>query len=200
MQRDNAVVFLERFLEIDSLEMFEVLEELPSLSAEGPWLAGGAIRRTLIGMELESDFDFFFKTQEQLGKFRKEIESKGANKINDNEHAETYMKRIAGKDRLIQLVKMDYYETAEALLDSFDFSITQLAYDGTDLVFGKYTLWDLPRKKLTLHKLTYGVASMRRLIKYTQQGFTACAGTMRSILEAVVANPDVIQSDVKYVD
>jgi hypothetical protein len=200
MQRDNAIEFLGRFTDVDELEMFAVLSDLPSLSADGPWLAGGAIRRTLINMDLESDFDFFFKDIEQLTKFRRDIKSNGAKLINENEHAETYMKRIGGKDRLIQLVKMDFYESPETLLDSFDFSITQLAYDGTDLFFGKYTLWDLPRKKLTLHKLTYGVASMRRLIKYTQQGFTACAGTMKSILEAVVANPDVIQSDVKYVD
>lgn len=200
MQRDNAIEFLGRFTDVEELEMLTVLSGLPSLSAAGPWLAGGAIRRTLIGMELESDFDFFFKDADQLVKFRKDIKSSGAKLINENEHAETYMKRIGSKDRLIQLVKMDFYETPEILLDSFDFSITQLAFDGTDLIFGKYTLWDLPRKKLTLHKLTYGVASMRRLIKYTQQGFTACAGTMKSILEAVVANPDVIQSDVKYVD
>ncbi|MNV76271.1 hypothetical protein D3C71_1696100 [compost metagenome] len=95
---------------------------------------------------------------------------------------------------------MGYYDSAETLLDSFDFTITQLAYDGTDLIFGKYTLWDLTRKRLALHKLTYGVATTRRLIKYTNQGFTACAGVLQSILEAVVANPDVIQSDVKYVD
>ncbi|MDY8046541.1 hypothetical protein UY416_09570 [Paenibacillus polymyxa] len=200
MLNDNAVEFLSRFTEIEDLELLNVLDELPSLSPGGPWLAGGAIRRTLIGMELESDFDFFFKNAEQLSLFRKGIEKIGANKINENEHAETYMKRINGKDRLIQIVKMDFYDSPETLLDSFDFSITQLAYDGTDFYFGKYTLWDLPRKKLTLHKLTYGVATMRRLIKYTQQGFTACAGTMKAILEAVVDNPEVIQSDVKYVD
>lgn len=95
---------------------------------------------------------------------------------------------------------MGYYTSPESVIDSFDFTITQCAYDGTDFYFGEYTLWDIPRKKLALHKLTYGVATMRRLIKYTDQGFTACAGVMRSILEAVVDNPGVIQSDVKYVD
>ncbi|MGG4552579.1 hypothetical protein [Paenibacillus humicus] len=201
MQRDNAIEFLSRFMDdAEEVEFLKVLDELPKLSPEGPWLAGGAIRRTLIGMNLDSDFDFFFRDAEQLKVFKKSIESKGAKKTASNDHAETYMMTIKGKNRIIQLIKIGYYKNVEDLLDSFDFSISQLAYDGTDLIFGKYTLWDLPRKRLALHKLTYGVASMRRLIKYTDQGFTACAGVMRSILEAVVSNPDVIQSDVKYVD
>lgn len=200
MRKDNAVKFLERFTDIESIELLDVLEELPDLSKEGPWLAGGALRRTLIGMELESDFDFFFRDAKQLAKFKKDLKELGANLTSENDHAETFMLKVCGKDRVIQLIKMDFYESPEEVIDSFDFTITQLAYDGTDIYFGPYTLWDLPRKRLALHKLTYGVATMRRLIKYTDQGFTACQGVMRSILEAVVDNPSVIQSEVQYVD
>lgn len=200
MRKDNAVKFLERFTDVESIELLDVLEELPNLSKEGPWLAGGALRRTLIGMELESDFDFFFRDAKQLAKFKKDLKELGANLTSENDHAETFMLKVCGKDRVIQLIKMDFYESPEEVIDSFDFTITQLAYDGTDIYFGPYTLWDLPRKRLALHKLTYGVATMRRLIKYTDQGFTACQGVMRSILEAVVDNPSVIQSEVQYVD
>lgn len=56
-----------------------------------------------------------------------------------------------------------------------------------------HSLWELSRNKLALHKLTYGVAPMRKLIKYTNQGFTACAGTMQSILEATVKRPDELR-------
>ncbi|MFI8625447.1 hypothetical protein ACIGEH_14390 [Bacillus altitudinis] len=41
---------------------------------------------------------------------------------------------------------------------------------------------------------------MRRLIKYTNQVFIACAGTMQSILEEAVKNPDEIKSEIKYID
>lgn len=200
MQKDNAVQFLERFTDIESLEFLNVLAELPDLSKEGPWLAGGALRRTLIGMDLDSDFDFFFRDAKQLVKFRVELKASGAKLIRETEHTETFMMKVCGKDRVIQLIKMSYYESPEEVIDSFDFTITQVAYDGTDIYFGAYTLWDLPRKRLALHKLTYGVATMRRMIKYTDQGFTACQGVMRSILEAVVENPGVIQSEVQYVD
>lgn len=117
MERDNAVKFLSRFTDVDEVELLKVLRELPSVSPQGPWLAGGAIRRTLIGMNLNSDFGFFFRDAVQLAVFRKELESKGARRTAQNEHAETYILKISDKDRIIQLVKMDYYESAESLLD-----------------------------------------------------------------------------------
>lgn len=83
----------------------------------GPWLAGGAVRRVLIGQKLDSDLD-----------------------------------------------------------------------------------WDLGRKRLAAHKLSYATASMRRLIKYTRQGFTACAGCMADMLEQVVASPEIIRRETEYVD
>ncbi|WP_268623914.1 hypothetical protein [Paenibacillus alvei] len=199
MQKFIAEEFLSRFLDIENVELLEVVRNF-ELSAEGPWLAGGAIRRTLINQELDSDFDFFFKDQKQHDDFKKKLEARGAKKINESAHAQTYMLRLYGKDRLIQLITMNYYESAEKLLDSFDFTITQLAYDGVNLYAGDFTLWDLPRKRLALHKLTFGVATMRRMIKYTDQGFTACNGVMKSILDAVVKNPQVINAETPYID
>ena len=46
----------------DTADIDRVYEAL----GNGAWLAGGAIRRTLIGHALDSDFDFFFKSAEAL--------------------------------------------------------------------------------------------------------------------------------------
>lgn len=200
-QKYNFKEFLGRYNnDVEGMELFHVLERLPSLDKEGIWIAGGAIRRTLAGDLLTSDFDFFFKNEDKLNEFRKQLFEKGAKVIGENQHQETYTIEIGSKQRIIQLVKIGYYDSPEAVLDSFDFTITQFLYDGEDLFCGDYSLWDLARKRLALHKLTYGVATMRRLIKYTNQGYTACAGVMQKILEAVVADPSVINSDVQYVD
>ena len=202
MQQYEATEFLSRYMntEDDAVELFQVLDKLPPLSKNGPWLAGGAVRRTLIMQSLNSDFDFFFRDGEQLAEFRKALTEKGATKSAQTDHHETYTITINEKPRIIQLIKIGFYGSVGDVLDSFDFTITQCAYDGCDLFVGDYTLWDLARKRLALHKLTYGVATMRRLLKYTRQGFTACAGTMQSILEAAVDDPSVINSDVQYVD
>lgn len=201
MQRYNFKQFLSRFNNnVEDLEIFTVLKELPEIHKDKVWLAGGAIRRTLIGDLLTSDLDFFFKSEDDLKQFRKELIDKGAEEVTKNDHQETYSIQIKNKSYLIQLIKINYYDSVEDVLNSFDFTITQFAYDGKDLICGDYSLWDLARKRLALHKLTYGVATMRRLIKYTNQGYTACAGVMQSILEAVVNNPSVINSDVQYID
>lgn len=203
MQRYNAIDFLSRFMstsEENPVELLDVLNPLPALSKEGPWIAGGAIRRTLIMDELKSDFDFFFRDEMQLAEFRKEIIKMGAKNTIKTEHSETYLLNIASKERFLQLIKIGFYSSAEELIDTFDFTITQCAYDGTDFIFGDFTLWDLARKRLALHKLTFGVATMKRLLKYTKQGFTSCTGTMQSILNAVIDNPSVVRSNVEYVD
>ncbi|GFN32399.1 hypothetical protein [Paenibacillus xylaniclasticus] len=195
----NANDFFERYFNIEEMELFKVLDELPELG-DGVWLGGGALRRTLVSHELDSDFDFFFSSGKKLKKFREELVASGANKTASNDHQETYTYQIGKKSYIIQLIKIAFYENPEDLIDSFDFTITQLAYDGEYLYCGDYTLWDLGRNRLALHKLTYGVATMRRMIKYTKQGYTACSGTMQSILEAVIENPDVVRSEIQYID
>ncbi|OPH61910.1 hypothetical protein BC351_01320 [Paenibacillus ferrarius] len=201
MNKYNFKEFLSRFMnDVDDHELFAVLKGLPDFITNEMWLAGGAIRRTLIGSELSSDFDLFFKNEAILKQYAKSLEGKKAKKTAETEHHITYCLDIKGNTRIIQLIKIGYYESPEAVIDTFDFTIAQFAYDGTDLFCGRYSLWDLSRKRLALHKLTYGVATMRRLIKYTKQDFTACAGVMQSILEAVVNDPKVVQSNIQYID
>ena len=71
---------------------------------------------------------------------------------------------------------------------------------GENLLLGEFTLWDLGRKRLVIHKVTYATATVRRLVKYTKQGFTSCAGVAQEILKAVAADPSLIHSEVEYVD
>jgi hypothetical protein len=201
LEKYNFKDFLSRFTnDVDDLEIFKVLDNLPAFITNDMWLAGGAIRRTLLGKELESDFDLFFRSEDTLNRYAKLLLDKGAKKTSETQHQLTYCIDIDSKPRLIQLIKIGYYLSPTEVIDSFDFTITQFALNGTDLYCGKYSLWDLARKRLALHKLTFGVATMRRMIKYTKQDFTACAGVMQSILEAVINDPSVVKSDVQYID
>jgi hypothetical protein len=201
MHRYNFVEFLARFNdEPEELPFFKTAAELPSPHTAGPWIAGGAIRRTLSGMPLESDVDYFFASVEQKDAFVADVEARGGWIISDKEHAVTLGLKVEHATVILQAVTMAYYASIEAVLDSFDFTITQFGYDGTDMVCGEFSLWDLARKRLALHKLTFGVSTVRRLIKYTRQGFTACGGVLASILEATVADPQTIHRDVTYVD
>jgi hypothetical protein len=200
-QKYNFSQFLSRYNnEPNELEIFKVLNGLPDLSDGGIWLAGGAIRRTLIGDLLTSDFDFFFESEDKFKSYKNSLLGKGAKEINKNDHQESYEITINEKRRIIQLIKINYYKSAEEVIDSFDFTITQFAYDGINLICGEHSLWDLSRRKLALHRLTYGIATMRRMIKYTKQDFTACAGVMQQLLESVASDPRLINSQFKYID
>ena len=200
--RYNLMGFLRRSVEQhEELPFFTIMELLPSPGREGPWVAGGALRRTLLGMALDSDVDYFFRDAGQKAVFQDEILGRGARVVGQREHATTYeVPREDSEPLIVQAITMAYYPTLEHVLDSFDFTITQFGYDGSALVCGEFSLWDLSRKRLALHKLTFGVSTVRRLIKYARQGFTACGGVLASILEEVVANPQAVNREVDYVD
>jgi hypothetical protein len=193
--------FLQRFIDApDECQFFKVLTALPQPHQDGPWIAGGALRRTLQQQPLESDVDYFFRDAEQKQTFHDALLGNGGWLISEKEHATTFGVKHEHNTVIVQAVTMAYYPSVEAVLDSFDFTITQFAYDGADLICGPHSLWDLARKRLALHKLTFGVSTVRRLIKYTRQGFTACGGVLASILEETVAHPEVINREVTYVD
>lgn len=187
----------------DETTLRSVLDKLPPCSKTGPWIAGGALRRTLQGKEPESDFDFFFRDADQLRDFTERLEKQGLAKIRETEHHVHYRGRLTadGPERDIQCIRFSFYQSASAVIDSFDYTICMLAFDGITLTVGEYTLWDLGRKRLAIHKITYPVATMRRMLKYTRQGFTACKGCLTAILRAVPENPELLaQLKVEYVD
>lgn len=180
-----------------------VLKCLPSLYQGGPWLAGGSLRRTLQGLEPESDFDFFFRNADQLASFVTALEKLGLEKIRETQHHVHYRGRLgdSGIVRDVQCIRFAFYESAQAVIDSFDYTICMLAFDGVGITMGDHTLWDLGRKRLAINKVTYPIATMRRMLKYTSQGFTACKGCLAAILKATVENPALQdQLSIEYVD
>lgn len=182
----------------DTAEITRIYEALGG----GAWMAGGAIRRTLIGQALDSDFDFFFKSQDALDVWESGLPV-GLKLIRETEHHKHWRGTIAGSDIPvdIQAIRFRFYENAEQVIDSFDYTVTMFILDEDDLVTTPYALWDLGRRKLAVHKITYPVATMRRLLKYTKQGFTACAGCLQSILKETAASPEAMgQLDIEYVD
>lgn len=200
MIKYNLKQFMARSQEnVNDHLLFKVMEKI-GLSPTGPWLAGGAVRRSLMGERLDSDFDVFFSCQEQMVSFGGRMEELGAKVLFSNDKQKTFLLPVGDQEVKLQLVYIAYYAGPEALLDSFDFTITQFATDGENLYCGDYSLWDLGRKKLALHKLTYGVATVRRLIKYARQGYTACSGVMADILERCVKEPEVIHRETDYID
>jgi len=166
------------------------------LSVTSPWICGGAIRNLIEGKENTTDYDIFFKDEATMLDFTDRI---AEDRISETDTNITFHKKVNGNLVKIQAIKL-YYPTIQDTLDSFDFTITQFGFDGQYLYCGDYSLFDLARKRLALHKLTFGVSTVRRLIKYTKQGFTACPGVLADILHRTVENPSVIREETVSLD
>ncbi len=204
MQRLTISSFWSRYrgTPFDSSELAQALKRLPAVAATGPWLAGGAVRRTIQNEKLDSDFDFFFASAEQFQSFCTDMDAKGAKKERETDFNITF--RIPAADKLpelkVQAIRASYHPTLEAMLASFDFSLCQTGYDGTDLVLGPWTLYDLARKRLIPGQISYGVSSLRRMIKYTSQGYSVCAGGLGNMLKQIVDKPEIINQKIVSID
>lgn len=182
----------------DKEELFRVVNALPP----GAWIAGGAVRRTLIKQPLDSDFDFFFRDEAAMQAWESLLPPT-LKLIRETEHHKHWRGPV-GDSALpvdIQAIRFRWYESAEAVIDSFDYTITQFCIDSGALVTTPEAIWDLGRKRLAIHRVTYPVATMRRMLKYTKQGFTACAGCMATLLRETAQSPEALAFlDIKYVD
>lgn len=182
----------------DTAPLVSVLQGLP----KGAWIAGGAVRRTLAGHVLDSDFDFFFRDDAALAEWQLKLPS-AFRLVRETKHHKHWRGTVEGSELPIdiQAIKFAFYDSAEAVIDSFDYTITMFALDGTDLVTTPEALWDLGRKRLAIHKVTYPVATMRRMLKYGKQGFTACAGCMATLFRETARSPEALGAlDIEYVD
>lgn len=195
---------------IQNTDLSEIIGHLWDYGYPEVYIAGGAVRATIEGKKdlADRDIDFFFKDEQQYKTTVNHIKCQNHFLESHTEDVDNYRVTITmvnanltKKTFKFQLIKNRYYPTVEDLLDSFDFTICQFA-TGRDhkLYCGDYSLWDLGRKKLAVNKITYPVSSMRRMIKYTQQGFHACNGAMQSILRATVNEPQLLNTRFNYVD
>lgn len=199
--------------DFDETSFAKALDRLPAISESGPWVAGGSLRRLIAGLPQDSDFDFFFADQAQFDGFCKEMKKRGAEVQHENDFNVTFIlpkvkaKPIgddefspSGPELKVQAIRIAFYPSLTETLEAFDFSLCKFGYDGSTLVCGDYSLFDLASKKLVPDRISYGTSTLRRIIKYTKQGYTICGGGLANILQQIADNPALIQAEVEYVD
>jgi hypothetical protein len=85
----------------------------------------------------------------------------------------------------VQLIKMAWYDNAEAVIDSFDFTVCQFAVDNNQLVFNPISMLDLFKGRLVLHRYQYPAETLYRVIKYIRKGYHASPSSILEIVEAI---------------
>ncbi len=162
-------------------------------------LAGGAVRRMVENNQEESDYDLFMFGDTKLEYVEEALRADNYEFIRGTEHHREYVQAISG--RKVQLITNWRYKDIADLFSFFDFTICQCAFDGNSLYFGDYSLFDIARKRLVINRIQFFHSSLRRMLKYGNQGYYACAGTLQTFLNAVAAAPkEVLNQEIKYVD
>ena len=148
---------------------------------EGIWIAGGAVRSWFV-KEKAMDIDIFTHSSDCFTAFKDENNLNDQNCIHNEKNVETY----SIDNKRIQLIKF-YRENVKELLDSFDFTICQFAYDGGNIFTTPNAIVSTLRKHLAVNKIQEGfeMDSFRRAFKYQQKGYQPCIGTMRDIALAL---------------
>jgi hypothetical protein len=133
------------------------------------WVAGGALRTMVDPTEEVADYDLFFSSAEDAAATINYLKQHGWKLVFECPRGELYTFKVRGIKA--QCITKHYYTSAEALLDSFDFTVCQAAYDGQTLTLTKDFIRSVQQKRLILNKVTYPVATINRLMKYKAKGY-----------------------------
>lgn len=166
-------------MSLSEISKENLLYPLPELNLDKVWIAGGAVRSSLLG-EKYSDIDVFGQTKEDLNAFVETLN--GYKLVYNSENLRTYKK---GNDK-VQVIFREYKSIKECL-NSFDYTICQFAMNNDGLYCMPDSLIHLFRKRLVVNQinLDYAADSLRRMQKYIKRGFTICDGGIAQIMEAV---------------
>lgn len=176
----------------------EWLDALVRKMPAGTYIAGGFMRSLIAGDDKFDDVDLFFNSGSSFSVMVDLI-------ANDEEHyfagykvnrdmskfwGETRKYRLLNftpppdKDKpKLQLIKLAWFDSPEAVIDGFDLTCCQFATDGKDLYFNPQAMNDVKEKRLRLHKTNSSLTTLERLIKYGNRGYTADKGEFNVVAE-----------------
>lgn len=164
----------------------------------GPWVAGGACIQWYQGKEVGlSDIDVWVSSSRQYEMTKRKLESKSFSVIYESENAVTYIHKVnifnytniangvvpvqvnnKFSDLRIQVIKKNY-QTVQDVINDFDFTVCQIATDGTNFVFGPKTREHIDKKILETTKIKESLH--RRFAKYYSYGYEPTEKTIAAL-------------------
>ena len=171
-------------IELEEANMLgpKLSKDIPDVSLFG-WIAGGAIRRWFNAKEDLSDVDVFFQADLAFVDYCEQLTKAGFTQVNSHANAVTFNKG----DLLVQCIRLGFYPTVEKLLDSFDFTVCQFAWDGKKIYATPQSIMSVLRGHLGAHNINrdFAVDSLRRAFKYSRKGFQPCNGTIQKMANSL---------------
>lgn len=146
----------------------------------GCFLAGGAITSLFTNSEV-NDYDIYFRNKELLSKFLEyEIRDRNWVKVVTDKAFS-----IESDGNKFQFIFFDYFDSAEDIFETFDFTVCMGAYDFKEekFILGDNFLIDNAKRRIKFNpKTKFPIVSLMRLDKYKKKGYkTSKAEKLRII-------------------
>lgn len=149
---------------------------------EGVYLAGGALTSMFSGQAI-NDLDCYFSSPKALSEF---LDNNSIYIQSATDKALTCTITTSRYSSVtLQCIYFDYFEKAEDIFDSFDFTVNMAAFDfdSEEFVFHPEFFKDLASKKLVFNpKTCFPIVSMMRTQKYIKRGYSISNKDFRKII------------------
>ncbi len=165
---------------------------------KGPWLAGGSVRKFYLGQPLnQSDWDFWFSSPEQFNQAKEAIVALGASEVYATDNAISYKLYHPEETHVLQIIRRRFFDSAQDVIKSFDFTVCQLVTDGRKMVVGDSTVPDIKNRVLRLTSNHVPSHIVPRMIKYIVYGYRPCE-TLLEQIESARAQIDWSKPQLEY--
>lgn len=193
---------IENYLVDRNLEN-RLLDSLLQYLPDGAWIAGGFALALVEGRKDSKDIDIFCKDSrvfdEVVSLFKNPPKecgdgdggwaysgytlAEGTPKVSEDTRFLLFTHPTRPS---VQILRMAWYDSAEHVIDSFDLTVAQFAFDnkGT-LYFNPVSFIDVANKRLVLHRMQFPVSTLRRIVKYSKKGFNACPGSLEKVVKEI---------------
>lgn len=154
------------------------------------WVAGGAALSAIAGTPI-NDYDIFSPEPNEVVDWLKKGGFKEVSRIED------YLVNLRDPwNNHIQVITRFSPLNVEALFETFDFTISCAAYDGTKFSCHDRFFQDVATRRLVMNKIHWPLKTLERVAKYSRRGYTACPFGLLDLCKAINAlevdwnNPD----------
>lgn len=174
----------------------------PHLDFEnGPWIAGGCLRRMMTRDFTDAfDVDVFVKNDEQYARMS-QVKQDYLIQFEASRRTMTWADSLAKGHTPIQVTQKVMFNSAQDLLDDFDFTVCQFISDGETVRYSAQSLYDAQQRLLRLNNGAK-IKDVSRILRYATYGFEAlpCVLDMISThkLSSISYYKDIIYT--KYFD
>lgn len=170
----------------DPEENLDILDpEILSVLGNGVILAGGALRSLVNPEEELCDYDLFFTDTSKINSVQQHLTNKGYSLIFQCPKGElsTYFNNET--ETKVQLITKRKYTDMIDLISSFDITACCCAYDGNAFEYNERFVFDVLNKLININSVEYPVATMKRIAKYVNKGYTLTSKASVSFVQLV---------------